>query len=297
MPKFAAFLRAVNLGPTRKISSADLRSMFEELGFGDVATFRTSGNVVFEAGRKAPAKLTAQIEKSLAAALGGEARVFLRSERELRALPAVLTGALAAMLAVWLGVGLAGTALVAQGRLGVTRPDELTPAVMRLLGPWAMVIAGVAVLAALMSTTASFLNLAAAAVTRDLPAAVGRRPAGVAAARIATVVVAVAAVALGIGSGRTVALLGLAGWGFFTAALLPAFVLGLAWPRATGRGVTAAIVTGGLIDLALEAFPLELPPGLEPGLAGAAVGIIVLVLVSVAFPDPGPRSPVPGGDL
>jgi Na+/proline symporter len=222
---------------------------------------------------------------------------FLRSERELRGLPAVLTGALASMLAVWLGVGLAGTALVAQGRLGVTRPDELTPAVMRLLGPWAMLLAGVAVLAALMSTTASFLNLAAAAVTRDLPAAVGRRPAGVAAARIATVVVAVAAVALGIGSGRTVALLGLAGWGFFTAALLPAFVLGLAWPRATGRGVTAAIVTGGLIDLALEAFPLELPPGLEPGLAGAAVGTIVLVLVSLAFPVPGPRSPDPGGDL
>ena len=52
MPKFAAFLRAVNLGPTRKISSADLRSLFEELGFEDVATFRTSGNVVFEAGRE-----------------------------------------------------------------------------------------------------------------------------------------------------------------------------------------------------------------------------------------------------
>ena len=221
---------------------------------------------------------------------------FLRSERELRVLPAVLTAALAAMLAVWLGVGLAGTALVLQGRLAIARPDELTPAVVRLLGPWAMLLAGVAVLAALMSTAASFLNLAAAAVTRDLPAVLGRRPAGVTAARIATVVVALAAVALGVGSGRTVALLGLAGWGFFTAALLPAFALGLAWPGATGRGVTAAIVTGGVIDLALEALPLELPPGLEPGLAGAAAGTLVLVLVSLLFPVPGPRSPVPGSD-
>jgi uncharacterized protein (DUF1697 family) len=88
MPKFAAFLRAVNLGPTRKISSADLRSMFEELGFEDVATFRTSGNVVFEAGRESPAKITARIEKALAAALGGDAWVFLRAGEELRAIAA-----------------------------------------------------------------------------------------------------------------------------------------------------------------------------------------------------------------
>ena len=220
---------------------------------------------------------------------------FLRSERELRALPAVLTGALAAMLAVWLGVGLAGAALVAQGRISLDRADDLTPAVMRLLGPWAVLLAGIAVLAALMSTTASFLNLAAAAITRDLPAAAGRRPAGVGAARIATVAIAVAAIALAVGSGRTVALLGVAGWGFFTAALLPAFSLGLAWPGATGAAVAASIVTGGLVDLALEALPLTLPPGLEPGLAGAAIATIVLVVVSLASPVPGPRSPVPGG--
>jgi len=221
---------------------------------------------------------------------------FLRSERELRALPAVLTGALGAMLAVWLGVGLAGTALVAQRRLALTHPDELTPALMRLLGPWAVLLAGVAVLAALMSTAASFLNLAAAAVTRDLPAVLGRRAGSVAAARVATVAVAVAAVALGVSSERTVALLGVAGWGFFTAALLPAFVLGLAWPGATGRGVVTAIVTGAAVDLWLEAVRGTLPPGLEPGLIGAAVGTIVLVLVSVAVPVPGPRSPVPGGN-
>ena len=88
MPQFAAFLRAVNLGPTRKISSAHLRSMFEELGFDDVATFRTSGNVVFEAGRESPARLTARIEEALAAALGGDAQVFLRADKELRAIAA-----------------------------------------------------------------------------------------------------------------------------------------------------------------------------------------------------------------
>lgn len=88
MPKFAAFLRAVNLGPTRKISSADLRSLFEDLGFEDVATFRTSGNVVFEAGRESPGKLTARIEKAIGEALGDEVAVFLRTEKEIRALAA-----------------------------------------------------------------------------------------------------------------------------------------------------------------------------------------------------------------
>jgi len=206
---------------------------------------------------------------------------FLRSPAELRRLPAVLTGALAAMLAVWLGVGLAGTALVAEGRIAVARPDELTPAVMRLLGPWAVLLAGIAVLAALMSTAASFLNLAAAALTRDLPASLGRLPGSVAAARAATLLVGAATVALGVQSERTIAILGVAGWGFFTAALLPVFTVGLAWERATGRAASAAMLAGAAADLALEALRAQLPPGLEPGLAGAAVGTLVLVGVSL----------------
>jgi Na+/proline symporter len=206
---------------------------------------------------------------------------FLRSPEALRRLPAVLTGALAAMLAVWLGVGLAGAALVAQGRVTVARPDDLTPAVMRLLGPWAVLLAGIAVLAALMSTAASYLNLAAAALTRDLPVALGRPVWGVAAGRAATVLVGAAAVALGVQSERTIAILGVAGWGFFTAALLPVFTVGLAWPRASGAGAVAAMVTGATVDLALEAFRSQLPPGVEPGLAGAALATLALVLVSL----------------
>jgi Na+/proline symporter len=221
---------------------------------------------------------------------------FLRSPDELRRLPAVLTGALAAMLAVWLGVGLAGAALVAQGRLAVARPDDLTPAVMRLLGPWAMLLAGVAVLAALMSTAASFLNLAAAALTRDLPAALGRPMWGVAAARAATVLVGAAAVVLGVQSERTIAILAVAGWGFFTAALLPIFTVGLAWERATGAGAVAAMLTGAAVDLTLEAVRAQLPPGLEPGLAGASLGIIALVLVSLRLPSPVPGPRCPGLD-
>lgn len=206
--------------------------------------------------------------------------LFLRSRAQLRLLPAVLTGALAATLAVWIGVGLAGTALVARGAITLGRPDALAPRTMSLLGPWAVMLAGVAVLAAMMSTAASFLNMAAAAVTRDLREALGKVPLPISAARVATVLFAVAATAIGVTSERAVVLLGLVGWGFFTAALLPVMTLGLAWPRATARGAVSAMAVGAIADLALEAARQHLPPGLEPGLAGAALGTLVLVAMS-----------------
>jgi uncharacterized protein (DUF1697 family) len=86
MSHYAAFLRAVNLGRNRRVTGAELRSHFEALGFGDVATFRTSGNVVFAAGSEPVAELTSRIEAGLTKALGHEAVVFLRCADELRAL-------------------------------------------------------------------------------------------------------------------------------------------------------------------------------------------------------------------
>jgi uncharacterized protein (DUF1697 family) len=88
MPRYAAFLRAVNLGRNRRVSGAELRSLFEQMGFQEVASFRTSGNVVFEAGRESAVKLTARIEKALERALGHEARTFLRTRPEIEAIAA-----------------------------------------------------------------------------------------------------------------------------------------------------------------------------------------------------------------
>ncbi len=85
MARYAAFLRAVNLGSKRKTPGAELRAAVEELGFEDVATFRTSGNVVFGAGDRAgAAAITAKLEEGLVAAFGFEIPVYLRSESECR---------------------------------------------------------------------------------------------------------------------------------------------------------------------------------------------------------------------
>jgi uncharacterized protein (DUF1697 family) len=86
MPRFAAFLRAVNLGRNRRVSGAELRSLFEELGFEEVDAFRTSGNVVFGAGRQPVSELSARIEQGLGQALGYEVAVFLRTAAQVRAI-------------------------------------------------------------------------------------------------------------------------------------------------------------------------------------------------------------------
>jgi uncharacterized protein (DUF1697 family) len=78
--RYAAFLRAVNLGRNRRVTSAQLKSLFEEIGAEEVATFRTSGNVVFEASRD----MARTLEKHLEKALGHEMVIFLRTASEVQ---------------------------------------------------------------------------------------------------------------------------------------------------------------------------------------------------------------------
>jgi uncharacterized protein (DUF1697 family) len=82
MPKYVAFLRAVNVGG-RIVRMDRLRGLFAEMGFADVETFIASGNVIFRAAGRSPAALERRIEKCLDGALGYAVPVFLRSPAEL----------------------------------------------------------------------------------------------------------------------------------------------------------------------------------------------------------------------
>jgi uncharacterized protein (DUF1697 family) len=67
MPRYAAFLRGVNLGRNRRITNERLRGALEDLGYADVATFRASGNVVFDPGAGEDAKaIRDRVEAGLA---------------------------------------------------------------------------------------------------------------------------------------------------------------------------------------------------------------------------------------
>jgi uncharacterized protein (DUF1697 family) len=87
MPRYIAFLRAINVGGhTVKMDS--LRRLFEALGFASVATFIASGNVIFEAPARSAAALEKKIEARLHESLGYEVATFLRTPAEVSAIAA-----------------------------------------------------------------------------------------------------------------------------------------------------------------------------------------------------------------
>jgi uncharacterized protein (DUF1697 family) len=78
-----ALLRGINVGRAKRIAMADLRTLFEELGFTDVRTVLNSGNVVF--GGRTGAPTAATIEAALVQRLGVASRVTVLGADELQA--------------------------------------------------------------------------------------------------------------------------------------------------------------------------------------------------------------------
>jgi len=75
MTKYIAFLRGINVGNIR-IKMADLKAMFEGLGFQEVKTYLQTGNVVFES-PKAHEALKPMLEKALSETFHYQAYVLL----------------------------------------------------------------------------------------------------------------------------------------------------------------------------------------------------------------------------
>jgi uncharacterized protein (DUF1697 family) len=69
-----AFLRAINTG-NRRIKMADLRSVYANLGYDDVASYIASGNVIFASDERPDIQ---QLEDAFEDRFGFDAEVFLR---------------------------------------------------------------------------------------------------------------------------------------------------------------------------------------------------------------------------
>ena len=80
--RYVALLRGINVGRAKRVSMADLRALFADLGYGDVRTLLNSGNVVFS-GPGATLGAAARIEEALARRLGVSARVTVLTAAEL----------------------------------------------------------------------------------------------------------------------------------------------------------------------------------------------------------------------
>lgn len=88
MTRYVAFLRGMNVGGHR-ITNAELCAAFDEIGLPDAATFRASGNVIFDApDGDRRADVAARIEQGLEETLGYAVPVFLRDAAETRAIAA-----------------------------------------------------------------------------------------------------------------------------------------------------------------------------------------------------------------
>ncbi len=81
-----ALLRGINVGKAKRIAMADLRSLFEKLGYTRIATLLNSGNVVFDAPHADIDQLTSAIEAAIEGAFGFPAPVVTISTTDLNAI-------------------------------------------------------------------------------------------------------------------------------------------------------------------------------------------------------------------
>lgn len=85
--RHVALLRGINVGKAKRVAMAELRALFEDLGFTDVRTLLNSGNVVFSVVR--PRKdLGPTLEKAITKQLGVTSRVTIVTAAELDAIVA-----------------------------------------------------------------------------------------------------------------------------------------------------------------------------------------------------------------
>jgi uncharacterized protein (DUF1697 family) len=82
MPRYFAFLRAINVGG-HVVKMDRLRQIFESLGFSGVETFIASGNVIFQSTSKSVKTLEKRIETGLREPLGYTVNTFIRTETDL----------------------------------------------------------------------------------------------------------------------------------------------------------------------------------------------------------------------
>jgi len=79
MHTYIALLRGINVSGQKKILMADLKKLFEEMGFRDIKTYIQSGNVIFESKEKhSETALAAQIARAVKNKYGFEVPVLVK---------------------------------------------------------------------------------------------------------------------------------------------------------------------------------------------------------------------------
>ena len=227
---------------------------------------------------------------------------MLKDPRRLKWYPLIMTTALFVTLLLYVGVGMVVKALVINGMMEpLARVDDATPFFLLRFTPVllaGLVFSGVA--AAIMSTVNSFMSIGAAAITHDIPVALGTRVGNeLRWGRIATVAISVVAGLVAQVSGTLVAFLGIFGWGLFASTLVPALAIGLNWEGATRAGAIASIASGLVLTLLFETLAYfrfySFPTGVT--VSGLSLVVSLLVFFVVSWLTRSARTPAIDADV
>ena len=83
---YVALLRGINVGGNNLIKMPALKACFQAEGFGGVATYIQSGNVLFSARSTDRLALTRRIEAALSTSFAYRSRVVVRSREQMKAI-------------------------------------------------------------------------------------------------------------------------------------------------------------------------------------------------------------------
>jgi uncharacterized protein (DUF1697 family) len=81
MATFLSILRGINVSGQKKINMADLKSLYENLGFKNIKTYIQSGNVIFE--NNTGKDLSKKIEKQIEEKYGFQVPILIRTVNEM----------------------------------------------------------------------------------------------------------------------------------------------------------------------------------------------------------------------
>lgn len=201
------------------------------------------------------------------------------------------------ILTLYMGLG-----AMTSGALDVTNDNMSAPLLARSISEWLFAIISAVAFTTVLGTVSGLILASAGAVSHDLLKSLRRSPMSdqtqVRIAKIASVVVGILAIALGIAFER-MNVSYLVGWAFSIAASanLPALVMLLFWKRTTAPGIVAGILVGmssSLVWILLSAETFEkiyaLPrpdwiaagiPFSQPGIVTIPLSFLTLVLVSL----------------
>lgn len=84
MKTYISLLRGINVSGQKLIKMAELRKMYESLGFGDVRSYIQSGNVIFTAPQEDEETIIGRISAAILETFGHEVSILVRTVDELK---------------------------------------------------------------------------------------------------------------------------------------------------------------------------------------------------------------------